>query len=78
VIISDLIIAIAKALVDDTESVTVECIATDNGTLLRLGAASGDVGKVIGSDGRMARSLRTVLMAISMNAKHRYTLDIKE
>ena len=37
-----------------------------------------DVGKVIGKQGRTARSVRTILGAVSMKLHHRYTLDILE
>jgi hypothetical protein len=36
------------------------------------------VGKVIGKQGRTARSMRTILGAVSMKHHHRYTLDILE
>ncbi len=37
-----------------------------------------DVGKVIGKQGRTARSLRTILSAASMKQRHRFSLDIVE
>jgi predicted RNA-binding protein YlqC (UPF0109 family) len=69
---------IATALVDHPESVVVDAIADRDGTLLRLRVAPADVGKVIGKQGRTARSMRTILSAASMKLKHRYSLDIVE
>jgi predicted RNA-binding protein YlqC (UPF0109 family) len=74
----DLIAEIARALVDQPDAVTVEAIPDRDGTLLRLRVAPADVGKVIGKQGRTARSLRTILSAASMKLKHRYALDIIE
>jgi uncharacterized protein len=75
---TDLIAEIARSLVDHPESVVVEAIPEQDGTILRLHVAQSDVGKVIGKQGRTARSLRTILSAASMKVKHRFTLDIVE
>lgn len=69
---------LAKALVDEPESVVVEAIADGDATLLRLYVAPSDIGKVIGKQGRTARSLRTILGAASMKFQHRFGLDIVE
>jgi hypothetical protein len=73
-----LVVEIAKALVDDPERVEVEAVAREENTILRLRVAPADVGKVIGKQGRTARSMRTILSAVSMKLRHRYTLDILE
>ena len=75
---SNLVAELARALVDNPEEVTVEAIADGDGTVLRLRVAAGDVGKVIGKQGRTARSIRTVLSASSMKLKRRFSLDIVE
>lgn len=74
----DLIAEIAHALVDKPEHVSVQALPDRDGTVLRLKVALGDVGKVIGKQGRTARSIRTILSAASMKLKHRYSLDIVE
>ena len=74
----ELVSELARALVDHPESVSIEAIAENDGTVLRLRVAQSDVGKVIGKQGRTARSLRTILSAASMKMKHRFTLDIVE
>ena len=73
-----LVTEIAKALVDDPQAVEVQVIVRNENTVLRLRVANADVGKVIGKQGRTARSLRTILSAVSMKLHHRYTLDILE
>ena len=69
---------IAKALVDTPEAVVVEAIKETESTILRLRVAPSDIGKVIGKQGRTARSLRTILSAASMKLHHRFALDIVE
>ena len=76
--VNDLVREIARALVDEPESVKVETVTRDENTVLRLRVAPQDVGKVIGKQGRTARSVRTILGAVSMKVHHRYTLDILE
>jgi predicted RNA-binding protein YlqC (UPF0109 family) len=75
---TDLVTEIAHALVDDPSSVAVEAIAEGDSTVIRLRVAQSDVGKVIGKQGRTARSMRTILSAASMKLKHRFSLDIVE
>lgn len=75
---SDLIAAIARSLVDTPVEVEISSISRDAATVLQLRVAPSDVGKVIGKQGRTARSLRTILSAVSMKLQHRYTLEILE
>jgi uncharacterized protein len=75
---TDLVTEIACALVDEPASVSVEAIADGDSTIIRLRVAQSDVGKVIGKQGRTARSMRTILSAASMKFRHRFSLDIVE
>lgn len=75
---TDLVTEIACALVDDPASVSVEAIKDGDSTVIRLRVAQSDVGKVIGKQGRTARSMRTILSAASMKFRHRFALDIVE
>ena len=75
---TDLVTEIARALVADPNNVSVEAIAEGDSTVIRLRVAQSDVGKVIGKQGRTARSMRTILSAASMKLKHRFSLDIVE
>jgi predicted RNA-binding protein YlqC (UPF0109 family) len=74
----ELIREIAQALVDEPAAVNVQSVSRDENTVLKLRVAPQDVGKVIGKQGRTARSVRTILGAVSMKLHHRYTLDILE
>ena len=73
-----LVIEIARALVDNPEMVSVETVKDGEGTVLRLRVASTDIGKVIGKQGRTARSIRTILGAAGMKLNRRFTLEILE
>jgi hypothetical protein len=73
-----LVTEIARALVDDVEAVHVESAIDQETVVLRLWVAPSDVGKVIGKQGRTARSLRTILGAASMKFRRRFALDIVE
>jgi len=73
-----LILEIVQALVDQPEDVSVEMVDDHDSTVIRLRVAHQDIGKVIGKQGRTARSLRTILGAASMKLHHRFALDILE
>ena len=68
----------AKALVDEPEQVSVEAVDDREGTVLELRVGPNDLGKVIGKQGRTARSLRTILGAAGMKQHKRFTLEILE
>jgi hypothetical protein len=74
----ELVAAIARSLVDKPEEVSVTESSTETGTVFRLKVDLTDVGKVIGKQGRTARSIRTILGAISVKLKYRYSLEIVE
>ncbi|HEV2022696.1 MAG TPA: KH domain-containing protein [Terriglobales bacterium] len=69
---------IAKALVDEPEQVSVQTVEDEQGTVLELRVGPNDLGKVIGKQGRTARSLRTILGAAGMKLHKRITLEILE
>jgi predicted RNA-binding protein YlqC (UPF0109 family) len=73
-----LILEIVQALVDQPDDISVEMIEDRDSTVIRLTVAHNDIGKVIGKQGRTARSLRTILGAASMKMHHRFALDIVE
>jgi predicted RNA-binding protein YlqC (UPF0109 family) len=69
---------IAKALVDEPEQVSVQAVEGEQVTVLELRVGPNDLGKVIGKQGRTARSLRTILGAAGMKLHKRFTLEILE
>ena len=74
----ELIITIARALVDNPEQVRVEEIKGTQNSVLELSVAKADMGKVIGKQGRTAQAMRTILSAVSAKHKKRTLLEINE
>ncbi|HKC63461.1 MAG TPA: KH domain-containing protein [Pyrinomonadaceae bacterium] len=69
---------IVKAIVDDTEAVDVREVEQKGALLIEVRVAEGDMGKVIGRQGRTIRALRSLLHAASVKQNRRYTLEIVE
>ncbi len=74
----DLIERIARALVDNPDEVAVTALEGNQATVLELKVAKEDLGKIIGKQGRTARSLRTILGAASAKERRRVVLEIVE
>ena len=74
----DLIFFVTKALVDMPEAVKVNEIVGEQTTVIELHVDKSDLGKIIGKQGRTARSLRTILNAASTKLKRRSVLEIIE
>jgi len=74
----ELVEFIAKALVDYPEQVQVRTVEGEQVTVLELRVHPEDLGKVIGRQGRTAKSIRTILGAAGMKHKKRLTLEILE
>ena len=68
-----LIEKIAKWIVDAPDEVFVDHL---DGDVIELEVAEADVGKVIGRQGRNVRALRTLLSAVGVRARKRYTLEV--
>ena len=74
----ELVELIARALVDRPDEVHVKEHEGHQVTTLELRVGDGDLGKVIGKQGRTARAIRAVLNASGTKLKKRYVLDILE
>jgi predicted RNA-binding protein YlqC (UPF0109 family) len=74
----ELVESIAKALVDHPDDVKVNALDGEQVTVLELRVHPEDLGKVIGRQGRTAKSIRTLLGAAGMKLKKRFTLEILE
>jgi len=72
----ELILVIAKALVDHPEDVRVNVKDDDRGTIYELSVHSDDVGKIIGKQGRIAKAIRTVVSSASVKSQKRVIVDI--
>ena len=72
----ELLVWIARRLVDEPDAVRVEEVEEDDAVVLRLHVAPDDVGKVIGRQGRIARALRTLVRAGGAHEGRRLVLEI--
>lgn len=72
----ELILVIAKALVDHPDDVRVGVKEDDRSTIFELSVHPDDVGKVIGKQGRIAKAMRTVVTSASVKSSKRVIVDI--
>ena len=72
----ELVLFIAKSLVDKPDEVKVEMHEDDDAFVIELSVDPSDVGKVIGKQGRIAKAIRTIVKAASVDAKKKYVVDI--
>ena len=75
---ADLVVYVARQLVDEPDAVRVEELEQNGDVVLRLFVAEGDKGKVIGRQGRIVRALRTVVRASAGGTDRRVLLEIVE
>ena len=68
----------AKNLVDNPDAVTVVEQTTEDGKVLELHVAEGDMGKVIGRQGRIAKEIRTIIKTVAQRTGEKVTVDIVE
>ena len=66
----------AKNLVDDPDAVTVTETTDEEGKVLQLHVAPGDMGKVIGRQGRIAKEIRTIIKTVAQRSGEKVTVDI--
>ena len=71
----ELLLYMAKNLVDDPESVTVTEVDSDEGNVLELRVAEGDMGKVIGRQGRIAKEIRTIIKTVAQRTGEKVTVE---
>jgi predicted RNA-binding protein YlqC (UPF0109 family) len=76
--IKNLVLMIARALVDDPDQVKVNVVEGGSTLVFELSVAKKDVGKIIGKQGRTADALRVVFSAATAKLKKRCTLEIME
>ena len=72
----ELVEYLAKSLVDDPAAVRVSEKADGDSVTIELNVAEGDMGKVIGKQGRIAKAIRTVVKAASARTGKKYTVEI--
>jgi len=76
--VKELVELIAKALVDEPDQVRVTEVEGERISVIELRVAPGDLGKVIGKQGRTARSIRILLNAVATKLRKRAVLEILE
>lgn len=74
--VKDLIEYLAENLVDDVDKVRVREVRTSQGMMLELRVSRDDMGRVIGSGGRVANAMRAVLRVPAMRQGKQVTLEI--
>lgn len=72
----ELVLDIAKALVDNSDAVVVEEIKENDEVILKLRVSQDDMGKVIGKQGRIAKAIRTVVRSAANREKVKVSLEI--
>lgn len=74
----DLVQYLARSLVNNPDAVQVNETASDDGTVVKLKVAKEDLGRVIGKQGRTAKSIRALVNAAASRANRRVVLEIVE
>ncbi len=72
----ELLLYMAKNLVDEPEAVTVTELEGEDGKVLELRVAEGDMGKVIGRQGRIAKEIRTIVKTVALRTGERVSVEI--
>lgn len=73
----ELVEVIAKALVDNPDEVVVTEMEKEDEIIVELKVASGDMGKVIGKQGRIAKAIRSVVKAASSKMEKKVIVEIQ-
>ncbi len=76
--LKDLLLFLARNLVDEPDKVEVEAKETDSRVDLTLRVAQKDMGKVIGRHGRIVKAIRSVMKAASVKANKRVNVEIAD
>ena len=72
----ELLLYMAKNLVYDPDAVTVTEVSDEEGKVLELRVAPGDMGKVIGRQGRIAKEIRTIVKTVAQRTGEKVTVEI--
>jgi predicted RNA-binding protein YlqC (UPF0109 family) len=76
--LENLLAVLARSLVDEPESVEISGTETDSRVELELRVADGDMGRVIGRQGRTIRAIRTVVKAASVKQGKRVSVEVPD
>ena len=76
--VENLLLFLARSLVDEPEKVEVQAREEDSRVELRLQVADGDIGKVIGRQGRVIKSIRSVCRASAAKLGKRVSVEVED
>ncbi len=76
--LENLLLFLARSLVDEPDKVEVSGRETGSRVDLTLRVAPNDMGKVIGRQGRIVKSIRTVMKAASVKANKRVNVEVAD
>ncbi|HEV8223860.1 MAG TPA: KH domain-containing protein [Rubrobacteraceae bacterium] len=76
--LEELVLVLARSLVDEPDKVEVSGTETDSRVDLELRVAQDDMGKIIGRHGRTIRAIRTVAKAASVKLGKRVTVEVPD
>ena len=74
----ELLTYIIQSLVDNPDKVVVDEIVKDRETVYEVRVADGDMGKVIGRQGRIVRQIRVLMKAVAQRQGKKISVDIKD
>ena len=72
----ELLLYMAKNLVDEPDAVTVTETSSEEGKVLELRVAPSDMGKVIGRQGRIAKEIRTIIKTVAQRSGEKVSVEI--
>jgi uncharacterized protein len=76
--LKELVLVIARALVDEPDQVKVNVIEGATSLIIELSVSKMDIGKIIGKQGRIANAFRTILNAAGAKTRKHVTLEVIE
>ena len=74
----ELVTYIVEQLVDDKSAINISSVEADGVETITIHVAEGDIGKVIGKQGKIAMAIRTLAKAVGVKAGKRYNIEIAD
>ena len=74
----DLVTYIVEQLVDDKSAINITSVEADGVETISIRVAEGDIGKVIGKQGKIAMAIRTLAKAVGVKVGKRYNIEIED
>ena len=74
----DLVTYIVEQLVDDKSAINITSVEADGVETITIRVAEGDIGKVIGKQGKIAMAIRTLAKAVGVKIGKRYNIEIED